>query len=226
MTESAMVVTGDRAYDANYSEPLTQTVGGRLRVDAVDASRATGLGDTGATVPRVVLAGNRSATYAVTGTGYTAYATPTDMLVIKGSASKTIAILAMTLRVNTTTAGLQTVFWIKRSAADTGGTLTNPTPIPYDSANAAATAVVELYTAAPTLGAAVGTIAYHSAATAVLTGAPGLFLMTNNALQGNAITLTQPITLRGVAEELAINWNGAALPGGFTAQYDIEWIEF
>jgi hypothetical protein len=51
------------------------------------------------------------------------------------------------------------------SAADSGGTSTNPTGVAMDTGDASPTAVVTAYTAAPTAGASYGTIAMLSMAT-------------------------------------------------------------
>lgn len=186
-------------------------------------------GNTANTAPWLANASNtRMATYAVDAIGYTAYATPTDMIGICGSGTKTIVITFMSMRIQSTAAALQNLYFIKRSTADTGGTATNPAGVPYDSTNAAATATVSVYTVVPgALGTAIGTLRVNEATSAVLTGTPtNSSLITNGPSAGNALTPSQPITLRGTGECLYMNYNGAALTSGFTAGYTIEWEEF
>ncbi len=166
--------------------------------------------------------GSSNSTYRAVGTGYAAYATPTDMLVIRGSASKTVIVTALSMQIQSTAAALQTIYFVKRSTANTGGTATQPTPIPLDSANAAATAVVDLYTAAPTTGTLVGNILIVLASSSGLT-AGGAAVSPNTA--STIVDLRQPIVLRGIEESLGFNYNGAALTTGFVATWYAEWIE-
>lgn len=163
-------------------------------------------------------------TYIAYGTGYTAYATPTDLMTISGSASKIIRVYAMNLRVHTTAGALQNLFFIKRSTANTGGTATNPAGLALDSNDAAATGVVTLYTAAPTPGTGV-TIYQHSLVTTVPTAAPAGFSFMDKQLSPATPASVKPVTLRGTAESLAMNFAGAALPAGFTASWEIVWSE-
>lgn len=167
------------------------------------------------------LSGN--ATYFATGTGYTAYATPTDLFTINGVAGKVVRVITARLLVHTTAAALQTVHWIKRSTANTGGTATQPTGWSIDSADAAPAAVINLYTAAPTTGDVVGRY-YNSVLTVVPTSVPGIYTAAQIlALQSTQMAKT--IVLRGVAESFCCNWNGAALPAGFTATWEVTWNE-
>jgi hypothetical protein len=109
---------------------------------------------------------------------------------------------------------------IKRSTADTGGTTVPTTPVPWDSLNAAATAVVVGYTVNPTaLGAAVGTLEVKKVQIPTTAGAAELWVIDFATLR-----TTQPVALRGVAEQLAINLNGITSAGN---NFDItfEWTE-
>jgi hypothetical protein len=167
-------------------------------------------------------------TYGVSATGYAAYATPTDMVGIRGSASNIIRVTGLRFQVHSTAAAGIALHFIKRSTANTGGTLTNPAGVPYDSTSPAPTAVVDLYTAAPTTGAAAGTVQVTESVSAVATVAP-----VNAALYGGTalyagpglVSFQQPILLRGIAEALYINFAGAAIPAGFSAAWGVEWTE-
>lgn len=173
------------------------------------------------------------ATYVATTTGYTAYATPQDMLSIFGSATKTVAVTRFLLFANATAGALTNFQFIRRSAANSGGTPTALTIIKNDSGNAAATAAPVVYGAAPTPGASAGVFSYVSVTIAATTAAPTpIGPMSASALNGPLgfstalLDLRQPIILRGVAEGITLNFVGAALPTGFTANAFVEWVEY
>lgn len=171
-----------------------------------------------------------SPTYVYTASGYVAYATPTDMVGICGSATKTIRVVNIWLAMQSTAAALQTIHFVKRSTADTGGTDGAPTAIAIDSANAAPTATLHSYTAAPTPGASVGDVRLQAASSANLTAAPGSvgFFTPINVENVNPSTtnLDQTgVTLRGTAECLYLNYAGAALTSGFTSTWGVLFTE-
>ena len=161
---------------------------------------------------------------------WTPPATPTDLTTIAGSASKTVKVWSFRVCTTNTAAGSQQFNVIKRSAADTTGTFVAGTAVPLDSSNAAATAVVGHYTANPGgLGSAVGTINTVRIASPVLV--PGSFAgVVQDACyemipsMRNGIYV-QPVVLRGVAENLAINFAGAALVAGQIHAYTLVWSE-
>jgi hypothetical protein len=164
--------------------------------------------------------------------GFTPAATPTDLVIIEGSATKTVRILSMVIGTTNTAAGSQQFFLIKRSTADTTGTFVSAgTPVPLDSANAAASVNrVGHFTANPgALGTVVGTL--NQTRVASPAAVPGSFAgVAANAdaelvpWMANSM-LDQPIVLRGVGQCLAINFAGAALVAGQTHTYRIIWIE-
>ena len=170
----------------------------------------------------VYLESSNKASYSCAPTPVTPPATPTDVFTIYGSATKTVRITHVTLNSTQTANGINDWFVIKRSTANTGGTSTTITPVPNDSLFPAATAVVRRYTANPTaLGTAVGNVAIVNIisppvapGTSGTSYVPYIFDFTNN-----------PIVLRGVAEGLAINFNGAALPGGLSVNCSITFTE-
>lgn len=169
------------------------------------------------------------ATYAASGT-FTPAATPTDLLNIIGSNTKTIRVISIKFTTTNTAAGSQQFFLIKRSAANTGGTAVAATMIPQDSNDASATATVQHYTANPTgLGTAVGTISTIRVASPV--AVPGSFAgIVNDAgvelLHWQSNThLDKPVVLRGNTQVLAVNFNGAALVSGQTHAYTVVWTE-
>lgn len=162
---------------------------------------------------------------------FTPAATPTDMVIIEGSASKVIRVHSFVITTNNTAAGSQQFFLIKRSTADTTGTFVAATAVPHDSANGISTVNrVGHFTANPgALGTAVGTLVTKRLASPVLV--PGSFAgVAEDAgfdlLEvHNRFSFRQGIVLRGVAQTLALNFNGAALVAGQVHAYDITWTE-
>lgn len=129
---------------------------------------------------------------------------------------------------NATAATYLPTFFTKRSSANTGGTPTALTAVPHDSMNAAATAVVNTYAAAPTTGTLVGDVHLSASSVSALTnasGVAGLFVGNGRDAVRQVGDLRQPIILRGAAECLSVNLKGVALPSGFVAAFIFEWIE-
>lgn len=159
-------------------------------------------------------------TYSAVVNNLTPPATPTDMVTITGSATRTIRILKVEISTLQTTAGINTFFLIKRSTADTSGTSASVTAIPHDSGDAAATATVLSYTANPTLGTTIGTVRASKLLTpASTTTQSGVYVWDFDDLNG------KPVILRGTSQVLAVNFNGAALPSGLNVNCSIEWTE-
>jgi hypothetical protein len=133
------------------------------------------------------------------------------------------------MQVNTTAAGVATLHYLKRSAANTGGTATNPAGVPLDANDAAASGVLSVYTAAPTTGTLAGKLFIQSQGTVAATSAPAFFGFSTGGAPGLATMvadLRKPIILRGVAQSFCVNFDGAALPAGFSAIWTIEWVEY
>ena len=159
-------------------------------------------------------------TYAISAIAVTPAATPTDLVTIFGSATKTVRIKSVTVSgcAGAGTAGSMDVSLVKRSAVNTTGTSSAPTIVKFDSADDAATATVKQYSAnASALGAGV-TLATKNLNLG-LAGAGG----TVNFEFANCND--KALVLRGVLQGLAINLNGAAVPSGGVLTYAIEWEE-
>lgn len=155
-------------------------------------------------------------------TTFAAATSATDVAVIYGSATKTIKVQSITVTgVTTSSAVVSLVDIIKRSAQNTAGTSTLVTKVPLDSNSAAATALVDVYTANPTVGAVVGVLAVQEM----------LFGLTSTAVSivpaffnfNSLNLLSQPVTLRGTAQGLAVNLNGAS--ANVTMQVTFVWTE-
>lgn len=170
-------------------------------------------------------------TYIATGS-FTPVATPTDLITIAGSATKVIRLVALRVSTTNTAAGSQEFTIVKRSTLDTTGTFVAATLVPIDSAAPAPTATVGHYTANPGgLGTLVGAIARKRVASPV--AVPGSFAGVALVagfemldLQDTIVAIDDPsVKLRGVNENVAVNFAGAALVAGQTHLYTIIWTE-
>lgn len=171
-------------------------------------------------------------TYIASGS-FTPVATPTDLITITGSATKIVRVVSLFVTTTNTAAGSQQFAVVKRSALDTTGTFIAATSVPLDSAAVAATTTVGHYTANPGgLGTAVGTINTVRVASPAAVPASFAAVVVNAGLELLPLTQTSPsaiadqaVTLRGAAENLAVNFAGAALVAGQTHAYTIIWTE-
>lgn len=145
-------------------------------------------------------------------------AAATDIFTITGSASATVFVTQVIVSGVQTTAGLQDVQLILRSTADTLGTSGAVTAVPHDSTDAAASATVLAYTANPTTGTPVGTFRRGYVPVAGATSVVNPLVIFDFGKRG------KPMTLRGIAQVLAVNLGGATLTGG-TFDISVEWYE-
>jgi len=160
-------------------------------------------------------------TYTASAANITPPATPTDMVTLTGSATRTIRVLSVELSTTQTTAGLNTFFLVKRSAANTGGTSAALTIVPLDSNNIVATATPLSYSANPTgLGSAVGNVRATKLLSQIPTGLNNSVYVWNFDSPGS-----QPVYLRGTAQVLALNFNSVALPAGLSVNCTFTWTE-
>jgi hypothetical protein len=147
----------------------------------------------------------------------TPVATATDVLTLSGSASRRVVrVLGVKVTGLATAASAYRVNFIKRLAANTDGTSTNPTPGKANSASSDATATLTLYTANPSALGSGSTLASDLLwlpAAATPTAPPGF------------VMFDDPIVLRGTSELLAVNFGGAAVPSGTSISIEIMWSE-
>ena len=165
------------------------------------------------------------ATYSATILALAPAAAATDIFTITGSGTKTIRVTRVAVSGTQTTQSIRNFVLIKRSTADTAGTLSAPTMVAYDSNDAAATAVVAAYTANPTLGTAVGIMYSRKIwiGVAVPSGSVSPAPGTDGAMF-EAVRPAKAIVLRGIAQQLAVNLNGVTIPGG-DLDITVEWTE-
>lgn len=168
-----------------------------------------------------VLSEGTKATYSVLVPDFGLAAGATDFLTIVGSATKTIRITCVSIEGDATAAAMADVYLYKRTAANTGGTATQPAIVKHDSSDQNPTAVVNLYSVNPTaLGAGVlvrggrlGLPAHAAAAYAF------------DRVWDFAGRNSKSLVLRGVGQSLAFNFGGAAVPAGTSLYVKIEWTE-
>ena len=149
---------------------------------------------------------------------FTAANLATDIFTVTGSATKTIRINKLIISGTQTTAGVASIFLLRRSTANTLGTSTTLTNTTHDSQNAAATAIVRSYTANPTLGTLVGNIKTHKLFIPTTTGAPEQDFFEWGTRPG------QCIVLRGINEVFSVNLNGVTFAGN-SISISVEWTE-
>ena len=153
--------------------------------------------------------------------------------VISGSASRTRFVRSIRVSgLHLTTLAVITIVAEKwGTAAFTGGTATELTRVPVDSAfSAAATdGLVQVYTVAPTEGTLVGTVASRRVmlkSTTVVDGAPFpdvLFEFSNDRADERDVN-PRGIKLHGLLQSLSLAF-GAAPASAVTLSLEVEWDE-
>ena len=175
------------------------------------------------------LAVQSKATYFAAGT-FTPPATPTDMVTIFGSATRTVRVVAFVITTTNTAAGSQQFFLIKRTTANTGGTFVAAAAVSADVVDSAATATVGHYTANPSgLGASAGNINVTRAASPVAVPATFAGVARDAGVDmlevGANASLNKIPVLNGTGQGVCLNFGGAALVAGQTHAYQVVWTE-
>ncbi len=144
---------------------------------------------------------------------------------IEGSASKTIIVKRIAVSGSTLTAvAYLAVNVVKFSSAASGGTATSAPMVPMDSNFPAATAAfVKYYTAVPTPGATIGSIATNRCLfQATVAAAAGL--TRDYVFDFGDMPETKGVVLRGTTQGLGLIW--PVVPAStVTLAVDIEWTE-
>ncbi len=143
---------------------------------------------------------------------------------IIGSASKVVTVKRIAVSGATLTAvGYFTVNVVRLSSASSGGTSTTLVNVQMDTNDPAGTAVVNAYTAVPTMGSLVGTIATNrclwQSTTAAAAG-----LTRDYMFEFGDMPETKGIRLRGTSQEMALLFPVVLASAGALA-VDIEWTE-
>jgi hypothetical protein len=160
-------------------------------------------------------------TYSASSNTFTPYATPSDICVLGGIATKVIKVYHVRVFGTQTSAGVNGFFIIKRSTYNTGSQ-NSLTAVPHDSQTIAAGADIAQFTAAPTsLGTLVGVVrgadVFTPAPASTTSGGWYDFDFGPN-------TGVQPILLRA-NQMLAVNFGGAAVPSGLVMSCEFSWTE-
>ena len=159
-------------------------------------------------------------TYSATMTFAPTAVSGTDICNLTGSAAATVKVRRILFTGQSTTAQTDPIAIIKRSTANSGGTSVSPAVTPYDANSTASAAVFSVYTANPTTGTTVGVIADPLFSFGNLTTG-GAQLIDSGLIFGQ---LGSPIVLRGVAQSVSVNLNGASF-AGLRANCTFEWTE-
>ena len=146
--------------------------------------------------------------------------------VIAGSGTKTIRVRRIRISGETLTAVIaQSVVVEKWSTAPTAGTAVTLTQVPLDSTDPAATAsLCQVYTAAPTEGTLVGTVATHRHLQKPTTAADAGPAYTDVEFVFGNQSETRPVVLRGTAQALSLAF-AAAPATAVTLSVEVEWTE-
>ncbi len=184
-------------------EAFNGTTWDRLRADANKA---------------LLVTSNGPATYSACIIDLVAASSATDIFTVTGSGTKTVKITKVLISATQTTAGEVNIVFLTRSTANSAGTSTNPTAVPNDPNDPAATATANAYTANPTAGTLVGDVRAFK----LNVGSASGNLLVWEETFGNANS--KPITLRGTGSVFAINLNAVTVTGNkFTVT--VEWTE-
>lgn len=167
-------------------------------------------------------------TYGIAFTGLVAAAAATDIAQICGSATTLTKVTRMRISGRATAAAGMDVQIVKRSAANTGGTINASAPwsgtfvtgFAYDASDAAGTALTATYTANPTVGTSVGVIDSAQVALSVAATTVGGPITEFNF--GNRPG--KAVTLRTAAQCLSMNLNTTTFAGNLL-DVSIEWTE-
>jgi len=152
-------------------------------------------------------------TYVAAVTGLVVVASATDFLVLTGSASKTIKVVRAGVSGLATAILNTTVRALVRTTADSGGTSSAITPVPYDQNDPAATATAASYTANPTINDGTNRIVSSQKLLFNL-GAPTAGSESSRLLFDYGSRPSKAPVLRGVAQQYALNLNGVTVTGG------------
>lgn len=166
-----------------------------------------------------------AAAYSFAKADFATVATPTTALVIKGSATKVVRVKRVRIAGAATAAGSIIAYIERWSSAGTLGSaeLTGITGAKHDSTSGAATAVVSTVgtanygTKGTTAGVvAAGRVAMQAIGSAATSGeGQGLEFVWGN--KGD-----EAIVLRGVAEHLVVDFNGAGVPSGGKFDFTVD----
>ena len=194
--------------------PLKAFRGGKIRTDAAGDDSVALMAE---------MAGSTKATYTVLITATAPYATPTDWVVLRGSATKVVTVVRTSFTGFATAATNILFTYKKHNIANTGGTSTTPAVIKRDTGDGAATASILLYSAAPTIDASA--IIVENIWTQLAVTMATASALPTPVVHEYSLGAYEPWVLHGIAEEFAINFAGVAVPAGGLYTYEITFSE-
>ena len=172
--------------------------------------------------PRTLIEGDtsRKPTYSASMVAVSVAALASDIMTLTGGTGALVKVVRVVVSGIATAAGAFDVLLVKRSAANSGGTAALLDIVPRDSNSATPAAIARSYTANPTVGTGLGTVAAARITVTTAAGAIG------NAPQAFELLgpQSQPVALRGSGEVLALNLNATTITGGSITAY-VEWTE-
>lgn len=169
----------------------------------------------------------RTPTYHAGVVGFTPAASATDFLTLTGSATNVVRVKEVECTGTSTANGNIPVRLVRRTTANSGGTLVAMPPLSSDTTDSAATAVASYYTANPaTLGTLVANSMFRNGLLSTVVAASATVETTPMfGWQFGQYQNDKEITLRGVAQVLALNAAATSFPAGSAISCDIEWTE-
>jgi len=165
---------------------------------------------------------NATSHYSTGATQVTPAATPSVVVEVKGSATKTVRIKKVIFQLTATTIKQWSVTFYRGAAAVADGTPVTPAITKFDTSDAAATAVVSHFTANPTPAAANpanSKILVQDITATIPAGQAAPLVWVPSDQNGKAFVL------RGAADTFCITLSGAALTAGEKYGYTIFWSE-
>lgn len=154
---------------------------------------------------------------------YAPAANATDVVCLSGAANKVVKLNRIQVTADATSSAVVDLYVYKRSAANTGGTATNPTPLKLDSADAAASATITLYSAN---AGALGTGSLLAGDHYMIPATTGnQYFFSFPWIEDFGTRNAKAVVLRSAAESVCVGMGGAALPAGFSLYSRFEWTE-
>lgn len=170
------------------------------------------------------------ATYSAVWLGLVPAGSTTDLICIAGSATKTVRLMNIKLSGSSGTTLSLPATVLRRASADTGGTPASTTANPAntissrDTTQGAATATLVSYTANPTIVDTSPTYIDSQQLAISLTTMATVSIPAVFDWGKDVENLNQPPTLRGVAQQICVNFNATSLSSGLITG-SITWTE-
>ena len=165
-------------------------------------------------------------TYSASFAALTPAASATDLVVLTGSATKTVRLESFKCTGTSTAAASQVVSLTVRTTADSGGTaVTAPTIFAHSASDPAATAVLSAYSANPTLGTSGGILdlgLLQTPAPASIGAVNGVDFEYN---YNDISERRKEPSLTGVANQIAFNMGGVSIATGGVVACTVTWTE-